>query len=319
MKIKSTNILLLALLCVSFLSFSQDEGMLLLKDADDDRIKFENHFYEALKYKAIGNFTRAITELEKCQQIRKDDTSIDFEFSKNYFLLNKFDEAALYIEKTLNAEGENYWHLAQAKKIYLKQFNYKKAIATQKKIIVLRPKLMEELVLVYILANDRENAQILLDELHSKGITSSKLRIYQKALSNYKKRMSKPKTVSIKNISIEKLKELFKTQKQFRILKAILMFEYSNNNTQELLNFSEQGMELFPAQPLVYLMNGRSLNNQKKYNEAIDVLNNGSDFIVDDNLLEADFYDALAKSYDGINDVKNAELNRKKSNLLRKN
>ncbi len=320
MNIKSANILLvIALFCASFLSFSQDEGMLLLKDSDDNRIKFESHFYDALKYKAIGNYTRAITELEKCQQIVTDDVSIDFEFSKNYFMLNKYAEAALYIEKALNIESKNYWYLVQAKKVYLKQFDYSKAISVQKKMIILRPNLKEDLVLVYILANERREAQDLIDELISKGITSSKLRNYQKALLNYRNRNTVTKVVSTKNAPIEMLKESFKSKKQFDVLKAILMFEFSEENNKELLNFSEQGMELFPAQPLVYLMYGRALNIVKKYNEAIDVLNNGFDFIVDDMLLEADFYEELGKSYDGLNQPKNAKMNREKSSQLRKN
>ena len=320
MNIKSANILLvIALFCASFLSFSQDEGMLLLKDSDDNRIKFESRFYDALKYKAIGNYTRAITELEKCQQIVTDDVSIDFEFSKNYFMLNKYAEAALYIEKALNIESKNYWYLVQAKKVYLKQFDYSKAISVQKKMIILRPNLKEDLVLVYILANERREAQDLIDELISKGITSSKLRNYQKALLNYRNQNTAPKVVSTKNAPIEMLKESFKSKKQFDVLRAILMFEFSEENNIELLNFSEQGMELFPAQPLVYLMYGRSLNILKKYNEAIDVLNNGFDFIVDDMLLEADFYEELGKSYDGLNQPKNAKMNREKSSQLRKN
>lgn len=320
MNIKSANILLVvALFCASFLSFSQDEGMLLLKDSDDNRIKFESHFYDALKYKAIGNYTRAITELEKCQQIVTDDVSIDFEFSKNYFLLNKYESAALYIEKALKIETNNYWYLVQAKKVYLKQFDYSKAISVQKKMIILRPHLKEDLVLVYILANDRESAQNLLDELNSKGIRSSKLRNYQRALSNYKNRNTITKVVSIKDISIEKLKESYKSKKQFDVLKAILLFEFSNGNNKELLNFSDQGMELFPAQPLVYLMYGRSLNILKKYNEAIDVLNNGIDFIVEDKFIEADFYEELAISYEGLNQPNNAKESREKSRQLRKN
>ena len=82
--------------------------MTLLKDSDDELIKFENHYFEALKYKAIGNYTRAIVELEKCQQLFPNDVSVDFEFSKNYFELNKLLEAELYIEKSLKSSPDNF-------------------------------------------------------------------------------------------------------------------------------------------------------------------------------------------------------------------
>ena len=177
MIIKSANtFLLLALFCVSFLSYGQDDGLTLLEDDDDKLIKFENHYFEALKYKAIGNYTRAITELEKCQQLFADDVAVDFEFSKNYFALNKYLEAELYIEKSLKADTDNYWFLVQAKKVYLKQFDYTNAIEIQQKIILQKPAHSEDLVLIYIQANEREKAQELIDELASQGISSSKLR-----------------------------------------------------------------------------------------------------------------------------------------------
>ena len=94
MKKRSANIFIfLIVLCTSFLSFSQnDDGLQILEDSDDILIKFENHFFEALKYKAIGNYSRAITELEKCQQLFPDDESVDFEFSKNIPTFNLFSK-----------------------------------------------------------------------------------------------------------------------------------------------------------------------------------------------------------------------------------
>ena len=67
-----------------------------------------------------------------------------------------------------------------------------------------------------------------------------------------------------------------------------------------LLSYSNKGLELFPAQAFVYLMNAKALNSQRKYNEAIDKLQNGIDFVIDDTSLEADFYNELAVGYDGL-------------------
>ncbi len=320
MKIRSANIILtLALFCTYFLSFSQnDEWFSLLKSSDDDVIKIENHYYEALKYKAIGNYTRAITELEKCQQLLlTDEPSVDFEFSKNYFFLTKYNEAALYIEKSLKEESTNYWYLEQAKKVYLKQYNYPRAIEIQRQIIELKPEKKEDLVLIYLLSNNKDSAQNLIDELNSKGITSRKLRNYQKSLINYRNRNAVQKVVVTKKLSIDELKKSFETEKQFDVLKEILQYEYSNENQKELAQFSEEGMELFPAQPFVYLMKGKSLFFYKKYNDAIDVLNSGIDFIVDDKLLEAAFYEQLAKNYDALNQTKKAVESREKSTQLK--
>ena len=301
---KSANtFLILALFYASFLSYAQDDGLTLLKDDDDKLIKFENHYFEALKYKAIGNYTRAIIELEKCQQLYADDLAVDFEFSKNYLALNKLLEAQLYIEKSLTEDPKNIWFLVQAKKVYLKQFNYTKAIEIQQEIILQKPAFREDLVLIYIQANERSKAQSLINELILLGVTSSKLRHYQKVIANNKESNKVNKdSITIEIKDIDGLKKKYVSNKDFKILKEILTQEFGSTNFDEVYKYSSEGLELFPAQPYVYLMNGSALINQKKYNKAIDVLVNGLDFLIDDTKLEREFYQELIVCYKAISD-----------------
>jgi predicted Zn-dependent protease len=315
------SVIIIVFFCFSIVSFGQeiDEGLTLLKDSDDTRIKFENHFYDALKYKAIGNYSRAIIELEKCQQLFPKEYSLAFEFAKNYYFQNKFDEAALYIEEALHNDPESYWYLEQAKKIYVKQFKYSKAIEVQEDIIKLRPEKREDLVLIYIRANEIARAQTLIDELTRQGISSYRLKSYQRSIVSLRKRSAPQEIVAVENETIQDLKVRFKSEKKFDVLKEILVFEYANRNEEALLKFSKEGLELFPAQPFVYLMQGRSFNFGKKYNDAIDVLINGIDFILEDKLLEAYFYEQLAISYEGLNQVEKARKSTEKSVELRKN
>lgn len=257
--------LFLLLVCAFSISYSQDDSLTLLEDSDDVLIKFENHYFEALKYKAIGNNSLAIIELEKCQRLFPNDKSVDFEFSKNYFELRKYIEAELYIDKALQQDFDNYWFLELAKNIQLKQYNYSKAIELQQKIILQNPKVTEDLVLIYIQASEREKAQKLIEELELKGLTSSRLTRFKKTISNRTPNETKQKIIETKNASLPDLKESFKNSKQFDILKKILQEEFTLKNTEGLYKYSSQGLELFPAQPYVYLMNGKALISQKKY------------------------------------------------------
>jgi len=319
-KIKASKFLLIALFCVSFLSYAQEDGLLLLKDADDNRIKFENHFFEALKYKAIGNYTRAIIELEKSQQLFPDETAVDFELSKNYFALNKWYESVLYIEKALQVESTNFWFLVQAKKSYLKQFNYTKAILVQQKIIEQKPALAEDLVLIYIKANEREKAQKLIDDLTKKGITSSKLRNYQKVIYNYKKTyQSATKNTNVKIIGgLVALKKEYTSNKEYPVLKEILLQELAADNFENVFLYSSEGLELFPARPMIYLMNGKALINQKKYNAAVNVLVNGLDFLIDDIEMERAFYNQLIICHNSLNDDEKSIKYQQKKEKLKK-
>ena len=52
---------------------------------EQKELDFQKFFFDALQQKAIGNYDKAIEALENCQNIRKDDVAVIFEFSKNYF------------------------------------------------------------------------------------------------------------------------------------------------------------------------------------------------------------------------------------------
>ncbi|MFT7331783.1 MAG: putative Zn-dependent protease [Roseivirga sp.] len=319
MNIKSVNIYLcLLLVCAFSISYSQDDSLTLLEDSDDVLIKFENHYFEALKYKAIGNNSLAIIELEKCQQVFPNDKSVDFEFSKNYFDLRKYIQAELYIDKALQQNSDNYWFLELAKKIQLKQYNYSKAIELQQKIILQKPKFTEDLVLIYIQASELEKAQKLIEELEIKGFSSSRLTRFKKTVSNRNRNETKQRIVETKNASLEDLKESFKSNKQFDILKKILQEEFILKNREGLYKYSSQGLELFPAQPYVYLMNGKALISQEKYKDAIDVLMNGIDFVIDDREMMVQCYQQLAIGYEAIGKNKKAENYRNLAIELRK-
>ncbi len=320
----SCKFFVLLLFFTSFLSFSQedDDGMTILEDDESSLIKFEDHYFDALKYKAIGNYTRAITELEKCQQLFSDDKSVVFELSKNYYFLNKFVEAELYIENALEKDSENYWFIEHAKKISLKQFDYPEAIEFQKKMVLQKPKKAEELVLIYIQAKKYKEAQKLIDELTSKNLHTSRLAYYQKTVTKYIDRkpaaINNP-TINLEGTSLEALKKSFENNKQYKVLKEILTQEFANNNFENLSTYSNKGLDLFPAQPLVYLMNARALINSKKYNDAIDVLNNGIDFVVDDTNLEIDFYKQNVICFEALNQDKEAKQYLDKINRLKTN
>lgn len=319
-QLRSNIFLAFALFCVSMAANSQvDEGMQLLKDSDDKLILFENHFFEALKYKAIGNFSRAITELEKCQQLFPEDDSIEFELAKNHFSLNNFMEAQLYIEKALKLKPENYWYLNMAKVIYLKTYDYEEAINIQQKIIVLRPERKEDLALVYILSNQKDKAQLVIDELKKDGITSRKLRSYQKAIEKRSNVNPGKSTIDIDALSLEDLKKSYEKKKGFKVLALILEQEYKSENIEGLNKYSTESLELFPAQPLGYLMKGAVFNGNEEYNLAIDVLNEGLDFIIEDAILAAKFYEQIALSFDGLHQGEKAKEARDKAIELRKN
>lgn len=83
---------------------------------------------------------------------------------------------------------------------------------------------------------------------------------------------------------------------------------------------SKQALELFPAQPYLYKINGLALNKLGKYNEAIDVLTIGIDFVIDNMEMETGFYEQLIIGYQGLNNQNEvAKYKQKMQDLRQKN
>ncbi|MBL4643401.1 MAG: hypothetical protein JKY44_07405, partial [Flavobacteriaceae bacterium] len=171
----------------------------------------------------------------------------------------------------------------------------------------------EKLVYLYYQNNELGKAKMLLSVLE-------KQRQLTPGLLNFKKRFMK--TVLVAKVSevkkgLDDLIKEFETNKSFETLYKILTLSV-NTNTNILLSYSQIGLELYPAQAFVYLMNAKALNQKNNFKKAIDQLTNGIDFVIDNNMLEADFYDEMAKSYLGLGNNKEAIKNKNKALALRK-
>ena len=66
---------------------------------------------------------------------------------------------------------------------------------------------------------------------------------------------------------------------------------------KEALKQSEIALELYPAQPILYLLNGVSNINLSVPKKAIDSLETGLDFLVENPIMERDFYMQLSEAY----------------------
>lgn len=313
------HIITLCFLSVSFIGFAQQDSLadvLLAKKNSEEiqkeqkNLNFETFFFEALQEKAIGNFEKAIAALENCQNIRENDKAMFFEFGKNYFELEKYSEAEAYTKKALNQDLDNLFIQLLLRDIYNKQNNYKEALALQKKIAKKNKDSELELVTLYIKNNQIDNAKQILLDLEKKGTLSANLIPFKESLLDGKTATSDEATTikPLEKQSIEELKIAYQSEKSFKILKSLLNKLNVNKRYLDLEKNSSEGLELFPAQPFVYLMNATALNYTKQYQKALIILESGLDYIVDDTLLEAKFYEQMSLSYKGLN--KNVEASK---------
>lgn len=273
-------------------------------------IEFEQLFFDAITSKAINNYQKAVQQLEECNAILPNKKAVLFELSKNYFSLNKIPEATEYGNLALTQDPENLWIQQHLVKIYKKSSRFDKAIEVQKNIATKFPKKKGDLVFLYLMNNDRSNAKKLLNELAEAKLLNRRLRSLKSSLE---KRAIRKKT-TLKVSRNDNLRTAFHNDKSFKNLSKLLQ-KLEKENSKDLLSYSEQGLALFPAQPIVYLMNGIALNKNKAYKKAIETLKNGIDFVIDDKKMEQRFYLQLLKAYKGTGDTKNInKYNKKLSN-----
>jgi len=89
---------------------------------------------------------------------------------------------------------------------------------------------------------------------------------------------------------------------EFVIYSQLLLIDAQLLWIDSLKKDSEDAMELFPDQPLVYYFNGFANIQKKNYTEAISSLNSGVKMVVDNKQLEARFYSSLGEAYNEIKD-----------------
>lgn len=306
-------LVLLGLLCHPFIAISQDSIPATKDVSEEKELTFQQFFFKALSEKSITHYDKAIENLERCNEILPNNISVLFEFSKNYLLLNKTFEAKIYIEKALVQKPEDIWMLSHLVSILKKERDFKSAVKIQQKIIKLDPTKKEELVYLYLQDRDYKGAMDLMNSLELEGGLSRSLRNLKSSLAKRKPNLAKKKQPSDLNGLIDRFKN---DPSSFEILQALL--EKADKENKEVLNtYSEEALALFPAQPFAYLMRGRSLNYQKAYKKALSILESGIDFVIDKPSLEANFYDEMARAYDGLKNTVKAVQFRNRAKKLR--
>ncbi|MEY4522390.1 MAG: hypothetical protein RIT10_1575 [Bacteroidota bacterium] len=100
-------------------------------------------------------------------------------------------------------------------------------------------------------------------------------------------------------------------QNQYPIWNQVLLMEYQSGNFETLYQDSKKALMLFPTIPTIYLLNGVSAVQLKKYQEAIEILKNGKELIVNDPSIEAEMLGQIGEAYFCLNQLELGKENYK--------
>lgn len=112
-------------------------------------------------------------------------------------------------------------------------------------------------------------------------------------------------------------KALQNDPENIELIKQTLLLQLDTGAYEDVEEIAADALELYPSQPLVYLTYGVALNKLSKFKDAIEQLEVGIDYIIDDTKMESDFYQQLGEAYAGAGNAEKAQQYVDKANALK--
>lgn len=100
---------------------------------------------------------------------------------------------------------------------------------------------------------------------------------------------------------------------KFIIWNQLMLLESELKDYEAMYEESKEAMELFPSQPAFYFFNGFSAIQKKQYKEAVNVLETGKEYVVDNRPLLEQFYSTLGDAYNSLKDYPNSDSSYEKA------
>lgn len=96
------------------------------------------------------------------------------------------------------------------------------------------------------------------------------------------------------------------------VLKNLALLQIDALQFKEAITTTSKALEVYPSQPLLYLLQGVAYNNTSNFNKALESLEFGIDYIIEDAQMQADMFTQMSEAYKGMgNNAKATEfLNR---------
>ena len=105
----------------------------------------------------------------------------------------------------------------------------------------------------------------------------------------------------------------------FDVIKNAVLLYIDAKQYQKVVDLTVQTLDIFPAQPILYLASGVAFNHLNRPKDAIDTLEIGVDYVIDNVQMEIDFYKQLSTAYRMTNNnTKASTFSKKAEELVKK-
>ena len=110
-----------------------------------------------------------------------------------------------------------------------------------------------------------------------------------------------------------------KEPENFKLLKALLTVKLALKKFNFVLKESAKALEIYPSQAILYLQNAKAQNGLNQPKNAIEILELGLDFVIENPKMGRDFYLQLSKAHNTLNNAKKAKFFEQKAQQLQTN
>jgi len=148
---------------------------LLSVSQDSTHVKFQNHFYDAMKQKALESYSKAVDALIVCKSLKPTESVVFHELGINYFKLKQYDSAEFNFQKAITLDADNFWYRESLYHLYIEQKRFDEAILALQPMLSRHPDYKQDLVNLYLEAGRYDEALSVLDDLdNTLGINASR-------------------------------------------------------------------------------------------------------------------------------------------------
>lgn len=248
-------------------------------------------------YLEIKQEEKAIQEIEAARKIFPEDPQLLATLVDYYFQNGNETKAITMLEELVKASPENgRAHLALAD-VYRQQGKQGKAYEELK--MAFQCEDVDIDTKMKILINIHEASFKIDPEVYE--LVDLMITQYPEEAKAYSIRGDYMLRAAKEAEALKSYKEALKFDKsQYPIWNQVMIMEYQNGNYADLYEDSKVCLEYFPTIPTVYLLNGVSAVQLKKFEEAVTVLETGKELVVNDKSLESEMFGQLGEAYFGL-------------------
>jgi tetratricopeptide (TPR) repeat protein len=245
---------------------------------------FESRYQAMLAeaYVATGDTIKALSAYKKISEIDPDDQQVKVALFEYYFNTGQHDMACEELKKVMLSDGLDASLKIQALLFWL---NATTTVGSQDNPSI-------ELIKGFIDAHPEDaRGMVLMAEVfyNMEDYTSAKEFFAQ-------------------SLSVD--------SSNYRVWENLLMTDLHLFRPEDMTNHGSRASDLFPEQPLPYYVNGIGLYQLKKYEQALKSFETGRKFVVNNDLLMAEFYSMMGEVNNKLSNFRASDMAYEKALII---